>query len=196
MKQVIIDRQKCTGCGVCAAICPYRVIAMNGRRGRAQRADLFSLRPLPGSLSGRGDHHAWLHSPTAGPGHHREECRWLQRRTKADGAGAGRPHAFPTFLPQVPEEDRCRSPSLVDLVKIGTTAPSGTNSQGWNFVILPTREDVLVLGGLVADYYRRLNRLAANPLLRGLVKISGRRQSRSLLPQLFFIGRRGPAAMG
>jgi nitroreductase len=60
---------------------------------------------------------------------------------------------------------------LLDLVKIGTTAPSGTNSQGWNFVVLPGREDVLVLGGMVSDYYRRLNRLAANPLLRGMVKI-------------------------
>ena len=62
---------------------------------------------------------------------------------------------------------------LEDLVKIGTTAPSGTNSQSWNFVILPTRGDVQVLGGMVADYYRKLNRLAENPLLRFMVRIIG-----------------------
>jgi nitroreductase len=60
---------------------------------------------------------------------------------------------------------------LEDLVKIGTTAPSGTNSQSWNFVILPERADVLVLGGMVADFYRKLNRLAANPFLRFIMQI-------------------------
>ncbi len=62
---------------------------------------------------------------------------------------------------------------LEDLVKIGTTAPSGTNSQSWNFVIIPTMGDLQVLGGMVAEYYRKLNRLAVNPLLRFVVKIIG-----------------------
>lgn len=62
---------------------------------------------------------------------------------------------------------------LTDLVKIGTTAPSGTNSQSWNFVILPSRPDLLAFGELVGSYYRKLNRQAANPLLRTLMKIVG-----------------------
>jgi len=62
---------------------------------------------------------------------------------------------------------------LEDLVKIGTTAPSGTNSQPWNFTILPARKDVLVLGGLTADYYRKLNRQARNIFLRLLMKLFG-----------------------
>ena len=59
---------------------------------------------------------------------------------------------------------------LEDLVKVGTTAPSGTNSQSWNFVILPQRQDVEILGGLTADFYRRLNRQAANPFYRLLAR--------------------------
>lgn len=55
---------------------------------------------------------------------------------------------------------------LEDLVKIGITAPSGTNSQGWTFTLLPERKDVQALGALTAAYYSRLNRAAANPLLR------------------------------
>jgi nitroreductase len=62
---------------------------------------------------------------------------------------------------------------LEDLVKIGTTAPSGTNSQGWNFILLPTRDDVLVLGELTAEYFRKLNRQARSRVLRGLMKIFG-----------------------
>ena len=55
---------------------------------------------------------------------------------------------------------------LEDLARIGTTAPSGTNSQGWNFIILPERRDLLALGGLCADFVRRLNSLAASSPLR------------------------------
>ncbi|MBT8361258.1 MAG: 4Fe-4S binding protein [Desulfobacterales bacterium] len=55
---------------------------------------------------------------------------------------------------------------LADLVKIGTTAPSGTNSQGWQFVILPKRADVKRLGEATAAFYRDLNKKAANPLYR------------------------------
>lgn len=62
---------------------------------------------------------------------------------------------------------------LQDLVKIGTTAPSGTNCQSWNFTILPTRTDVTGFGAMIGDYYRRLNRLAKNPLLRVLVRFAG-----------------------
>jgi len=59
---------------------------------------------------------------------------------------------------------------LEDLVRIGTTAPSGTNSQAWNFVILPERGDVEVLGGLTADFFRQLNRKAKNPFYRFLAR--------------------------
>jgi len=55
---------------------------------------------------------------------------------------------------------------LTDLVKIGTTAPSGTNSQGWQFIILPKRGDVERLGEATATYYRDLNKKAANPFYR------------------------------
>lgn len=63
---------------------------------------------------------------------------------------------------------------LEDLVKIGTTAPSGTNSQSWNFCILPKVDDLHVLGEMVADYYRKLNQLAENAFLRFIMKMIGR----------------------
>jgi len=55
---------------------------------------------------------------------------------------------------------------LTDLVKIGTTAPSGTNSQTWQFIILPERADVQRLGEATAAFYRDLNKKAANPFFR------------------------------
>ncbi len=60
---------------------------------------------------------------------------------------------------------------LEDLVRIGTTAPSGTNSQSWQYTILPRRKDVKSLGELTAGYYRELNSQARNPVYRLLAKI-------------------------
>lgn len=63
---------------------------------------------------------------------------------------------------------------LEDLVHIGASAPSGTNSQAWTFTILPDRPAVETLGNLVAACFARLNRSAANPLLRTLLSLLGR----------------------
>jgi len=55
---------------------------------------------------------------------------------------------------------------LDDLVKIGTTAPSGTNSQLWTFTILPTRGAVEALGAEVSGFFRKINRLSESRLAR------------------------------
>jgi len=60
---------------------------------------------------------------------------------------------------------------LEDLVRIGTTAPSGTNCQLWTFTLLPDRPSVLVFGGAVADFFRALNRKAELPVLRLMSRI-------------------------
>lgn len=60
---------------------------------------------------------------------------------------------------------------LQDLVKIGTTAPSGTNSQAWNFTLLPSRREVAHLGALTADFFRDLNAKAANLFYRLLADL-------------------------
>jgi nitroreductase len=63
--------------------------------------------------------------------------------------------------------------ALVDLVKIGATAPSGTNSQGWRFSILPDRAAVVALGGKVGGYFRLLNRLVAPAAVGKVAKVLG-----------------------
>jgi nitroreductase len=60
---------------------------------------------------------------------------------------------------------------LEDLVRIGTTAPSGTNSQLWTFTILPNRASVLALGQGAMNFFRTLNRKAEDPFLRLISKL-------------------------
>ena len=69
-------------------------------------------------------------------------------------------------------------PLLEDLIKIGTLAPSGTNSQRWTFTVLPSRSAVMALGDGLAVFFRKLNRMAERPLVRNGLKMIGK-------PQLF-----------
>jgi len=60
---------------------------------------------------------------------------------------------------------------LEDLVRIGTTAPSGTNSQRWAFTILPDRDAVMGFGAHVGAFFKRLNKIAKNPIARAYSKL-------------------------
>lgn len=65
---------------------------------------------------------------------------------------------------------------LEDLVKIGITAPSGTNCQPWTFTILPDRDSVLRLGRRVGTFFRKTNRLAEKRWLRTGLRWIGKPQ--------------------
>ena len=63
-------------------------------------------------------------------------------------------------------DDPVERATLEDLARIGTMAPSGTNSQRWSFTIVPDRTALLGFGQLIGGFYERLNHLAANPAVR------------------------------
>ena len=65
---------------------------------------------------------------------------------------------------------------LEDLVKIGTTAPSGSNCQNWTFTILPTRTAVMQFGNAILGFFKRINKIAEKRLLCRLLKIVGKPQ--------------------
>jgi nitroreductase/Pyruvate/2-oxoacid:ferredoxin oxidoreductase delta subunit len=169
---VHIDSDHCTGCTLCATNCPSETIIMQDGRAAVATAACMAcghcaaLCPT-GAITVAAAKNTPLRFATfAAP----EE--WLPY---------GRGDVGP--LVQLMRSRRsCRSYTkkpveralLDDLVKIGTTAPSGTNSQGWAFTILPDRASVVFLGEAVAGYFRRLNRLAAAPLLRHLLKWCGK----------------------
>jgi nitroreductase/NAD-dependent dihydropyrimidine dehydrogenase PreA subunit len=170
MQQVIINRQDCTGCGICMEICPYQAIVLEDGAavhsggacflcGHCQAACLQEAIVIPGLL------------PTLG-------LTTIAEKSEVTPPGTGKTAELVALMRSRRSSRKYQDKSvplevLTDLVKIGTTAPSGTNSQGWNFIILPTRDDVLALGGLVSTFYRGLNKMAKSPLLRGLVKVFG-----------------------
>jgi nitroreductase/NAD-dependent dihydropyrimidine dehydrogenase PreA subunit len=170
MVQVIINKEKCTGCGVCAEICPYRAIVLSHERAEYIIEECFLCGQCqavcPVSAIRLTDIPTKLGLTT------------IEEREEAIPPGTTNVSELVALMRS---RRSCRKyqnkaverAMLDDLVKIGTTAPSGTNSQSWNFIIVPKRPDLLALGGMVADYYRKLNRLAENPFLRFIVRIIG-----------------------
>ncbi len=67
---------------------------------------------------------------------------------------------------------------LQDLVKIGISAPSGSNCQQWTFTLVPSRPGVLSLAKAVGAFFKKLNKTAEKVWLRNLLALFGRRELR------------------
>ena len=164
-----IDQEKCTGCGLCLEVCPDQTISMEADRAVVtgsrclQCGHCAAICPVaaievkaidPDSLSFKSFefNDRWLKwgdfdtSKLVRLMASRRSCRNYQDRP-------------------------VRREILADLVKIGTTAPSGTNSQKWTFTVLDRRDQVEKFGDRVGDFFRKLNKMAANPLLRLLSRL-------------------------
>jgi nitroreductase/NAD-dependent dihydropyrimidine dehydrogenase PreA subunit len=171
---VEIDQERCIGCGSCIKVCPRRALSLvNGKAARTEKPSLscghceavcpqnairvHSLDDEMGQYRTFTAHQAWL--PFG----------------KYDTADLQRLMASRRSCRNYTEQAVNRA-LLEDLVKIGITAPSGTNSQQWTFTILPTRKSVLELASHISDYFRRLNNLASNAFIRTALKLFGRRE--------------------
>lgn len=170
----VIDAEACIGCGACVRVCPNQTISM--REGKAAVSGDRSLNcghcaavcPVGAVRVGSVD-----------PDSLRFNSFPLEDRWLAHGA-----FDTATLVRLMASRRSCRNYTdraversvLEDLVKTGALAPSGTNSQRWTFTVLPTREDVMMLGSGLADFFRRLNAMAARPLLRRGLKLIGKPQ--------------------
>ncbi|MBN2688386.1 MAG: nitroreductase family protein [Deltaproteobacteria bacterium] len=164
-----IDDECCTGCGLCVTVCPSRTLEL-----------------VDGKAKVTGDHS--MHC-----GHCAAVCPTgaVTVRGVADDAltlatvenrAAWLPYGYfntAELVRLMRSRRSCRTFShepvdkaiLEDLVKIGMTAPSGTNSQMWTFTILPDRAAVETLGNATARFFRRLNTLAEKRSLRFLSRL-------------------------
>lgn len=168
MEKVIIDSKLCNGCGLCVPVCPDKSIGLKAGcaeiRGEKCMECGHCLAACPqGAITIQaintelGLYHIKEKQGVVQPG--RYDCAELVHLMRSR-------RSCRNFKSKAVELSL-----LQDLVKIGTTAPSGTNSQGWNFTLLPTRREVAYLGDLTADFFRDLNTKAANPFYRLLADL-------------------------
>jgi nitroreductase/NAD-dependent dihydropyrimidine dehydrogenase PreA subunit len=166
----VIDPDFCIGCGLCVEVCPVKTLSM--QNGKAVVSGTYSM----------------------GCGHCEAVCPVQAIRVEA--------LEHPFALSAIATDDRwlpygeydtvqlvrlmrsrrsCRNYAnkkverrlLEDLVRIGTTAPSGTNSQLWTFTVIACRDEVVILGRQVARFFQKLNSMAEKSWLRFLFRCFG-----------------------
>ena len=168
----VIDPEKCNGCGLCVKVCPSETISMQDGKARvtgdrslqcghclavcpadAVRVEAIDAQSL--SFKSFDLENDWLPHGESDTAHlvrlmaSRRSCRNYSGQTV----------------------DRS---VLEDLVKIGTTAPSGTNSQKWTFTVCPDRAAVAEFGQRIASFFRKLNRMAEKRWMRKGLKLIGK----------------------
>jgi len=169
MSYVRIDQQLCNGCGWCVRICPHKAIELGNGTAEYIAQECF----LCGHCYAVCPENAVLKEGFRDAGY-----------SFADAAYVAPGISDPISLTELIRSRRsCRNYQQKDvplailqqLVDVGCAAPSGTNSQGWSYILLPERAAVSQFGEVVGSYYKRLNRQAENPLLRLVLRLFGLR---------------------
>ncbi|HOO41296.1 MAG TPA: nitroreductase family protein [Syntrophales bacterium] len=168
----VVDRNRCNGCGLCVEVCPSGTLslvegkaAVTGKRSMAcgqcaavcpvEAVRIGNLDPRVHDFETFKMESSWIPWGQADAGDlvrlmaSRRSCRLYTDRAVAPEA-------------------------LRDLVKIGVTAPSGTNCQPWAFTLVSTRREMIAFGERIAGFYRRLNRLSEQGWLRNILKWCGK----------------------
>ncbi|MFC1836774.1 nitroreductase family protein [Thermodesulfobacteriota bacterium] len=170
----IVDVDLCVGCGTCESVCPTGTISVDGETA-VVTGDLclncaHCAAACPqgavevGSISKEMSDYSTFNSDTrwlpAGEFDIRQLVRLMASRRSCRNY-----------------QDKAVDLSLLnDLIKIGTLAPSGTNSQAWTFTILPTRKAVVAMVERLVGFVEGLNKTAQKGWLRASMKLLGKPQ--------------------
>jgi NAD-dependent dihydropyrimidine dehydrogenase PreA subunit/nitroreductase len=170
--RIEIDRELCSGCGLCVSVCPTRTISLI--EGKATVSGEASI--LCGHCAAVCPQEAVRVSAIDGEMSRYKtfipEEQWLPHgkfNTAALVQLMASRRSCRCFTEQTVDRDM-----LEDLMKIGITAPSGTNSQSWTFTILSTRKAVTSFAEHIASYFGRLNTTAEKLVLRMFLKMIGK----------------------
>ena len=164
-----IDREVCIGCGECVRVCPQGTISMQDKKAcitgdNSLTCDHCRAACVSGAVTVGG-----IDESLSGFDSFQAERKWLPHG-KYDIAG---------LVNLMQSRRSCRNyvdkpvekTLLDDLVKIGITAPSGSNCQMWSFNVLPDRATVEKFSHRIKRFYQNLNKTAEKSWLRFLLKL-------------------------
>ena len=170
--RIEIDRNLCTGCGLCVTVCPTGTISLiEGKATASEGESIFcghcvAVCPLEAIHIHEIDEEMSQYKTFI------TEKQWLppgKNNTSLLVQLMASRRSCRNFTDQPVERA-----VLEDLMKIGITAPSGTNSQCWTFTILPTRKSVTAFAERVTSFFSRLNTTAEKTLFRLFLKLMGK----------------------
>src|SRR5512143_334271 len=167
-----IDRDLCNGCGLCVTVCPTGTISLIEGKAAVSGGESIYCGHCEAVCPQAAIHVTAIDEEMSRYKTFTLEKQWLP------------PGKYNTsVLVQLMASRRsCRCFTdqpveraiLEDLIKIGITAPSGTNSQSWTFTVLPTRKAVASFAEHIASFFGRLNTTAEKTMLRLFLKLIGK----------------------
>ncbi|MEW5909091.1 MAG: nitroreductase family protein [Thermodesulfobacteriota bacterium] len=170
----LINEERCIGCGLCVRVCPKDTISMVDGKAKVTGIESLACGHCAAVCPESAIQVTEIDESPLSYTTFDEDRRWL-KHGEFDTAQLVRLMRSRRSCRNYREKPVERK-LLEDLVKIGITAPSGTNSQEWTFTILPARDRVVALGKEIMLYYKELNRLAEKTWLRLLMKIIGKKE--------------------
>lgn len=166
MNKPVIDLKKCTLCGMCIKVCPKNIIEIENKNisvndngcilcSQCQTACKYNAVIFDSSLLKEINFRSFLYrGKYVSPGtvDFRDLINLMRSR-----------RSVRNYMERdLPEK------LLLDLVEFAVTAPSGSNSQKWEFTVVNGRKRVLDFGKQIENFFRKVNRIVANPVTRYL----------------------------
>ncbi|NOQ20457.1 MAG: 4Fe-4S dicluster domain-containing protein, partial [Desulfobacterales bacterium] len=155
--KTIIDHEKCIGCELCVKVCPNETISMQSDKAvvtgdrslqcghcvavcpvDAVKVEAIDSQSLSFNNFDLKNH--WL------PHGEFDTARLVQLRSSRRSCRKYTQQAVDRSI-------------LEDLVKIGTTAPSGTNCQNWTFTVFADHTAVNEFRQRIGSFFKNINRL-------------------------------------
>ena len=167
-----VDPDRCIGCGLCIPVCPKETLALEDDKAVIRGTESLGCDHCAAACPQGAIRVAAVDPSRFCFNTFHADTRWL-------------PHGrFDTaaLVNLMGSRRSCRNFSgrpvdramLEDLVKVGITAPSGSNCQSWTFTILPDRKAIDRLARRVGAFFRKVNRMAKNRWLRTGLKLIGK----------------------
>jgi len=162
----VIDTDKCTGCGECIRVCPLHVFKNHSEKPQiAYSSACFACG------------HCWAVCPTGA-------ITQAESVTNEDFQQGTKPAVSPDALQMLFRERRSirlfkenhvSKEHLDRIIDAGRYAPTGSNIQSVNYIVLPTQEKIKELRGLIGKFIEKTTKQLNNRLIAWLYSLKAGR---------------------